>query len=326
MINQLKLAVVIPTYNAQNTILEVVNQVANYLSEFKNNLDLLDYSIVVVIDGCKNKYQDLDYAESILKSLIIIKREINGGVGAATITGFEYSFNELNVDLCVKIDADLQMCVDEIKLFIEINKYRNNVTPLLVKGERLSSKNFSKFKIKRLVGNLILNSICLITTASNKSADPACGYILINKSFYLNLIVENLKTIKKDYLFETSLLFLAIEKKSDIENCPVTPIYINHYSSMSEYSTGIKLIIFMLKRYYYRILYQYIFNINKGSIYIITFTLTGILGYSLGLTLFIDGIISQNLAKNGVITLWLIVMIINIFSLFKFIDYDLKKL
>ncbi len=102
----MRLSVVIPCYNEENTILELVKSVLN------SPIDLKE--IIIIDDYSKDKTRDL------LKNIKdpnvkIIYHEKNKGKGAALRTGF----NAITGDICIVQDADLEYDPQEYKVVID---------------------------------------------------------------------------------------------------------------------------------------------------------------------------------------------------------------
>ena len=82
-----KLAIVIPVYNEQESISNVINEWKNVIPE--NDLDL-----IIVNDGSTDNTQHiLTQLEKTLDNLVIINKE-NGGFGSAINTGYKHAYKQ----------------------------------------------------------------------------------------------------------------------------------------------------------------------------------------------------------------------------------------
>ena len=91
-----KVLLIIPAYNEEESILNVVNKIYNYNKE--NNTK---YDIVVINDGSKDNTEKILYENNINH----IKLINNLGIGGAVQTGYKYAL-ENDYDIAVQFDGD----------------------------------------------------------------------------------------------------------------------------------------------------------------------------------------------------------------------------
>ncbi len=99
----LKTFCIIPAYNEEKTIVEVINSVK-----------LLVDQVVVVDDGSTDKTFELAKAQDIA----VLHHIINRGQGAALKTGTEYAL-KFGADIIIHFDADGQFLANDIKSVVE---------------------------------------------------------------------------------------------------------------------------------------------------------------------------------------------------------------
>jgi len=92
------IAVIIPAYNEEKTIAEVINAIPDFVDR------------IAVVDDCST---DRTAAEAIKAGAEVIKHHLNQGVGAAFHSGVEHVLNE-GFDIMVNIDADGQFSSSDI--------------------------------------------------------------------------------------------------------------------------------------------------------------------------------------------------------------------
>ncbi|HSP89060.1 MAG TPA: glycosyltransferase family 2 protein, partial [Ignavibacteriaceae bacterium] len=144
---------IIPFFNEENTIKEVIEKTFNYV-------DL----IICIDDGSTDSSLNKIPAND---NLIVLKNKANIGKGYSLRKGFEKSI-ELKTKYTITLDADLQHPPEKIPSFIE--QLKNND---VVVGNRLN--NLSDMPLQRIMSNK-LTSKCLSLKTKTKIIDSQCGY------------------------------------------------------------------------------------------------------------------------------------------------------
>lgn len=164
-----KILLIIPAYNEEKSILNVVNKIYNYNKEINTK-----YDVVVINDGSS------DNTEKILceNNINHIKLISNLGIGGAVQTGYKYAL-ENDYDIAVQFDGDGQHDIryvrDIIKPIID-----NNAN--MVIGSRFIDKSTSKFKSSkaRQMGIKMISFFIKLVT-SKKIYDTTSGFRAVDK-------------------------------------------------------------------------------------------------------------------------------------------------
>lgn len=164
-----KILLIIPAYNEEKSILNVVNKIYNYNKEINTK-----YDVVVINDGSS------DNTEKILceNNINHIKLISNLGIGGAVQTGYKYAL-ENDYDIAVQFDGDGQHDIryvrDIIKPIID-----NNAN--MVIGSRFIDKSTSKFKSSkaRQIGIKMISFFIKLVT-SKKIYDTTSGFRAVDK-------------------------------------------------------------------------------------------------------------------------------------------------
>lgn len=190
MTNDLRLAVVIPAYNEEETISKVLSELDSCLT----SLDKISYfELVVVDDGSSDNTEKI--ANDISKT-VVISHGFNRGIGAAVRTGLQYA-EKNDFDIVVKFDADLQHDVNDIAELIA--PLVSNKTDL-VYGDRFSGKiNYKMPPIRKYGNKFFTNFMKLITKYHISDSQP--GLFAGNKQFLSNV------TIFSDYNYTQQVLY-----------------------------------------------------------------------------------------------------------------------
>ena len=164
-----KVLLIIPAYNEEESILNVVNKIYNYNKE--NNTK---YDIVVINDGSK------DNTEKILceNNINHIKLINNLGIGGAVQTGYKYAL-ENDYDIAVQFDGDGQ---HDIRYVRDVIKSITDNDANMVIGSRFIDKSTSKFKSSkaRQMGIKMISFFIKLVT-SKKIYDTTSGFRAVDK-------------------------------------------------------------------------------------------------------------------------------------------------
>ena len=163
--SKIDLSVIIPIYNEEKTILEILKKVNDLKSHF--NLE-----IIIIDDGSVDSTKLLlnENKELYSKSLFLEK---NSGKGKAVIEGIKMSNNEY----IVIQDADLEYTPDDLKLFsnkiFEINAE-------LIMGSRFIGNTRSVLHFWHMIGNKFITY--LFNVLNNTTfTDIYCCYCMFKK-------------------------------------------------------------------------------------------------------------------------------------------------
>lgn len=307
MLNQNKIAVIIPYYNAAKHITSVVHKLPEFID------------VIYVVDDCGQEVLPQDVLVNNSK-LVVVRNVTNLGVGGATKAGFKQAFIDA-VDVVVKVDADDQMDTSYIESL---------VIPLIdnkaeyAKGNRFRDfKALKKMPFIRKVGNLGLSFLTKGATGYWNNFDPTNGFFAVRTAMLKNLDFEN---IANRYYFETSLIAELYFQDARIKDVAMPAIYGDEKSSMSIWKMPFVFLPKLFKTFIKRISKAYfIYDFNMSSIYIL-----------LGLPLFLFGLIygtytwwfysSKSIfAPTGTIMLVTLTVIVGFQLLLQAIHYDIIK-
>jgi dolichol-phosphate mannosyltransferase len=246
------ISVVIPCYNVAAHIEEVVTMIPENISW-----------IIAVNDNSK------DDTEAILlrlsaedKRLIYIRHEVNQGVGAAMMTGYNKSL-ELKSEIIIKMDGDGQMDPANIPALIK---------PLLEdKADFTKGNRFRDFRalrtmpLGRRIGNLGLSFIIKAASGYWNIFDPTNGFTAIKNEALVNV---DFNRIHKRYYFETSMLIELYYGNAVIEDIPMKARYGNEVSGLSRTKTFFSFPPKLFFAFFKRIILKYfLFDFNIASLY-----------------------------------------------------------
>jgi glycosyltransferase involved in cell wall biosynthesis len=158
-----RVAVIIPAYNEEDSIADVVNRVKG-LGE--------GYDVVVVNDDSRDKTSE----KAREAGAIVVDLPYNLGIGGAVQTGFKFAWAE-GYDACVQVDGDGQHPARDIsKLLVPL--FDDDYD--LVIGSRFVTETNYKISAMRAVGIKIL-SIFLRVATGLIVKDTTSGFRAVNR-------------------------------------------------------------------------------------------------------------------------------------------------
>lgn len=162
-----KLAVIIPAFNEEQAIADVVHQI-NAIAK-RDSMDIT----VVVVNDCSR-----DNTGSIIDALpcVALHLPVNLGIGGAVQTGFKYAFRN-GFDYAVQVDGDGQHPADAIPgLMLALQKQQADV----MIGSRFIQKTGFQSSFMRRVGIRFFSHLNYILTGI-RVADSTSGFRMLNR-------------------------------------------------------------------------------------------------------------------------------------------------
>ncbi len=200
----MKLSIIIPVYNEEKTITEILDKVSNIKLS-------LERELIVVDDYSKDK--TLEILEK-RKDITLIKHEKNLGKGAAVRSGIKNSKG----DIVVVQDADLEY---------DPNDYSKLLQPILnnevsiVYGSRFLNKKFKIFGKDKtilpshLIGNKLLTLITTILFQKKLTNMETC-YKVFKKDVLKNIILKSNR-----FEIEPEITAKFLKSKYEIKEIPI---------------------------------------------------------------------------------------------------------
>jgi glycosyltransferase involved in cell wall biosynthesis len=209
MYDDKSIAVVIPAYNEEKLLGKVVETMPDYV----------DY--VVVVDDCSSD-NTVAVAQKIVKTnkkLVLLKHQVNRGVGAAISSGYIWA-RDNDIDVTVVMAADFQMDPEDLPRIIE-PVCRNECD--YTKGNRLfRGESWEMIPHYRYLGNSFLSLLTKIASGYWHIADSQSGYTAIS---LLALKTINLETIYPRYGMPNDILIKLNIASFRVRDISIRPVY-----------------------------------------------------------------------------------------------------
>ncbi len=211
----LKICVIIPTFNNEKTLKRVLDGVLNYTE-----------NIIVINDG------STDSTKEILKNhptIPIISLPENKGKGNALKVGFKHA-KSLHFDHAITIDSDGQHYPDDIPVFVKA-LLQENEDVLLIGNRNMSQDGIPR---KSSFGNNFSNFWFWFETGI-KLEDTQSGYRL----YPLHKISKKYYTPK--FEFEIEIIVRTAWKGTSVKNIPVKVLYdpeerVSHFRPFKDFT------------------------------------------------------------------------------------------
>lgn len=169
MYKGLQVAVVVPCYNEERKIADVLRSMP----------ELVDR--VYLVDDASHDASVQIAEQAALEcgvALTVVQQEKNAGVGAAICAGYKRAYAD-NFDLVAVMAGDGQMDPDDLESLLEpvAAGYAD-----YAKGNRFKAASGDRIPLIRLFGNLVLSALTKIVSGYWHVSDTQCGYTVINRA------------------------------------------------------------------------------------------------------------------------------------------------
>ena len=230
----LKCLVVIPTYNNEGTIVEVVAAVRRYADE-----------VLVVNDGSTDRTPERIAA---LEGIRCISYPKNRGKGHALRLALQYAADE-GFDYALTLDADGQHYAEDILRFVE--RIEEIPGSLLIGARNLTAENMPS---KNTFANRFSNFWYRVETGQ-RLEDTQSGYRL-----YPVQKLRNIRLLTSRYEFEVEIIVRAAWRGVRVENIPIQVYYppegerVSHFRPLQDFTRisllNTVLVLYALLAYY----------------------------------------------------------------------------
>lgn len=202
----MKLAVIIPAYNEERSILNVLDSIPKKFPGVSRILS------IVIDDGSSDK----TYENARTRTKYVARHLVNLGLGAALITGFEIA-KKFDCDLVVTLDGDGQHNSDDIKNLLK--PILNNQTDVVI-GTRMLSTGGMPFI--RIIGNWLMNALTVLVF-HKWSSDTQSGMRAFNRR-----ALDRMKLYSTGYEISSEIIGEIHHAKLKMVEVPIQTIYTDY--------------------------------------------------------------------------------------------------
>ncbi len=198
-----KLYIVIPAYNEQENIRDVINQWYPIIDKLQN-----DSKLLVIDDGSKDDTLRIIKDESKIKVHLIPISKTNSGHGATILFGYKYAIDK-GADYIFQTDADGQTLSEEFSQFWNMRKQHD-----MLIGNRIKRQDgLSRVLVSQVLKLVLFLSFHVLITDANTP------YRLMKTK----TLKKYISLIPKDYnLTNVIIAVIFARKKKRVKYLPIT--------------------------------------------------------------------------------------------------------
>jgi glycosyltransferase involved in cell wall biosynthesis len=268
MYSEKTIGVVVPAYNEEKLIDRVIDTMPAFVDKIVIVDDCSKDNTTLVVQSYVNKHPD---------RVVLIRHEVNQGVGGAIATGYKWCRDQ-KIDATVVMAGDAQMDPNDLPALLD--PVVNNEVDYS-KGNRLiSGEAWKKIPRVRYLGNAMLSLLTKIASGYWHVADSQTGYTVANQKVLQTIDLDGIYKrygMPNDMLVKLNIFGFRV---CDVE---IKPIYgIGEKSGIKPIRIIPKLTWQMSKLFLYRMIQKYIIRDFHPLVF---FYLTGFIMFLCGLIL-----------------------------------------
>jgi dolichol-phosphate mannosyltransferase len=305
--NQL-VAAVVPCYRPGEIVLDVLHEMP----------PAVDF-IIVVDDACPNSTGDLIESSTSDPRVRVIRREVNGGVGAAMRTGYQEALR-IGATIAVKVDSDGQIDPRLIPALIApIAEGRADY----VKGNRFFDiDRLARMPLARKLGNAGLSFLTKLSSGYWQVMDPTNGFTAIHTGVLRLLPLDR---IASRYFFESDMLFRLGTLRAVVLDAPMRAVYEDERSGLAPGRVLLEFAARNAANTYKRIAYNYfVRGFSIASLELLLGAVLLMAGFAIGANAWLDSVQTGVAATAGTVMLAGLPIFVGIQLLLGFLAADMS--
>ena len=205
--------VLIPAYNAEKTISELLSQLSSLIQPPEN--------IIVTDDGSQDNTVQIceNYKVRVIRNIE------NRGKGYVLKIGFKAFLEDSSTEYLLCLDADLQHPVSSVPDFLRVAENKQSKFVLGVRKDRLKS-----MPGHRVLSNL-LTSYIISWFSDQNIKDSQCGFRLIHRD-----LLKKVKLAENGYQLESEMILDSAREGFLIDYVTIPTIYNDEKSYIGNFS------------------------------------------------------------------------------------------
>jgi len=260
-----RIAVVVPCYNEERHVAEVIATMP----------DFVDY-VLVVDDKSTDGTYDVAITAATPRTEVI-RHEVNKGVGGSIVTGHRRAI-ELGADVVAVMAGDGQM--DPAHLHALLDPVVSGQKGFAKANRFFSANSFEGMPRYRFVGNVILTFLTKVASGYWNLVDPQNGYTAVSRNVLERMPLHKLA---ERYEFENDqLIWLNILDVAAID-VPIPAVYRDETSTLRLHKVMPRLICLLLGGFWRRMWRKYVlWSFSPIALLLFTGLLLTVFGVAVG--------------------------------------------
>jgi glycosyltransferase involved in cell wall biosynthesis len=296
-----RVAVVVPAYDEERLVTETIAGIPEFVDR------------IVVVDDCSTDATVARVEEHADPRVELIRREHNGGVGAAILAGYRYCRDE-SYDITCVMAADNQMDPGELEGLVA-PVARGEVE--YAKANRLASgEAWSLIPRSRYLGNAVLSLLTKVASGYWHVADSQAGYTALSLAALRRLSLDR---VYCRYGFPNDMLVHLNVQDARVRDVVSRPIYgVGERSGIRIHAVAPRISWLLFKGFWWRMKEKYVIRDFHPLVFFYALgALMTTVGLALGLVVALSRIIGGNQITTPTVVLVALLLIAGTqFSLF----------
>lgn len=240
MYNGARIAAVVPAYKEELMIATVITTMPEFVDH------------IVIVDDCSPDGTSDAVRAVADERVVLIRHEVNQGVGGAIITGHRAAM-EIGADVDVVMAGDAQMDPHFLPALLDAVTTQGYG---FAKANRFfAPESFEGMPGYRVVGNIVLSFMTKLASGYWHLFDPQNGYTAVRTDVLSRVPLDS---VAKRYSFENDLLIHLNILQVPAVDVPIPAVYGNEVSSIRLSKVVPELLGLLTRGFWRRIWYRYV--------------------------------------------------------------------
>ncbi|MBE7699551.1 glycosyltransferase family 2 protein [Oerskovia sp. Sa1BUA8] len=235
-----RIAAVVPAYKEESMIRTVIDTMPDFVDH------------IVIVDDCSPDGTSEAAKSSDDPRVVLIRHEVNKGVGGAIITGHRAAM-ERGADVDVVMAGDAQM--DPSYLPDLLDQVTSGGFGFAKANRFFRPDSYVGMPRHRVFGNVVLSFMTKFASGYWHLFDPQNGYTAVRTSVLEKI---DLDRVSERYSFENDLLIHLNVAGTSAVDVPIPAVYGNEVSSIRLGKVVPELMSLLFRGYWYRLWYRYV--------------------------------------------------------------------